>query len=93
MPGAVIDALAAGVPVLAYRWRYYDDMLQDGVTGFGCEPDVEGLAGLVRRLAGLDDSALMAMMRACVARAGCYNGGRGLWGDDADDRGRKGAGA
>lgn len=72
MPGAVIDALAAGVPVLAYRWRYYDDMLQDGVTGFGCEPGVEGLAGLVRRLASLDDSALMAMRRACVAHAGRY---------------------
>lgn len=33
-PGTILDALAAGVPVIASRWAYYDQMLQDGVTGF-----------------------------------------------------------
>lgn len=35
IPGTIIDALTAGVPVIASRWQYYDEMLEDGVTGFG----------------------------------------------------------
>lgn len=34
IPGAIIDALCAAVPVIARRWRYCDEMLQDGVTGY-----------------------------------------------------------
>lgn len=34
IPGTIIDALCAAVPVIARRWRYCDEMLQDGVTGY-----------------------------------------------------------
>lgn len=34
IPGTIIDALAAGVPVIARRWRYCDEMLTHGVTGY-----------------------------------------------------------
>lgn len=33
IPGTIIDAFAAGLPVIASRWRYYNEMLEDGVTG------------------------------------------------------------
>lgn len=33
MPGTIIDALSAGVPVIARRWQYCDEMLTDGYTG------------------------------------------------------------
>lgn len=38
IPGTVIDALTAGLPVIAYKWAYYDEMLADGITGFGVSP-------------------------------------------------------
>lgn len=33
IPGTIIDALSAGVPVIARRWQYCDEMLEDGFTG------------------------------------------------------------
>lgn len=34
MPGTIIDALSAGLPVIARRWKYCDEMLEDGVTAY-----------------------------------------------------------
>lgn len=33
IPGTIIDALSAGVPVIARRWQYCDEMLTDGYNG------------------------------------------------------------
>lgn len=34
IPGTIIDAYAAGVPVLASRWNSYNDIIEEGKTGF-----------------------------------------------------------
>lgn len=34
MPGTIIDALSAGVPVIARKWPYCNEMLKHGVTGY-----------------------------------------------------------
>lgn len=34
IPGTIIDALSAGVPVIARRWQYCDEMLVHGKTGY-----------------------------------------------------------
>jgi len=34
MPGTIIDALSAGLPVIARRWQYCDEMLTHGETGY-----------------------------------------------------------
>lgn len=35
IPGTIIDAYAAGVPVLASRWESFVNVIDDGKTGFG----------------------------------------------------------
>ncbi len=35
IPGTIIDAYAAGVPVVASKWENFDDVIDEGVTGFG----------------------------------------------------------
>jgi len=35
IPGTIIDAYAAGVPVLSARWKSFADVVFDGYTGFG----------------------------------------------------------
>lgn len=35
IPGTIIDAFAAGLPVISSRWSSFDDMIEDGVTGIG----------------------------------------------------------
>lgn len=37
VPGTVIDAYAAGVPVLSARWESFSDVIDEGVTGIGYE--------------------------------------------------------
>lgn len=35
VPGTIIDAYAAGVPVVAARWESFTDVVDDGITGIG----------------------------------------------------------
>lgn len=47
IPGTIIDAYAAGIPVLASKWKSFSDVVIDGVTGygynFGCEEELENI--------------------------------------------------
>ena len=75
IPGTIIDALAAGVPVIAAKWQYYDEMLEDGVTGFGYEfGKNEQLAGEIKRFIALGDGA-NGLRRGCLTRAEAYSPG------------------
>lgn len=35
IPGTIIDAYSAGVPVLSSRWQSFNDVIDEGITGFG----------------------------------------------------------
>lgn len=35
IPGTIIDAYAAGIPVVSARWQSFSDVVDDGVTGIG----------------------------------------------------------
>lgn len=39
IPGTIIDAYAAGVPVISAKWESFEDVVDDGVTGVGYEFD------------------------------------------------------
>lgn len=74
IPGTIIDALAAGVPVIAARWQYYDEMLEDGVTGLGYTfGDGSQLHGTLQEFLSLSDEARAAMREGCLARAKAYS--------------------
>ena len=73
VPGTIIDAMHAGLPVVASRWRYYHEMLQDGVTGLSYDFDrPELLEATIRELLALPDEELAAMRRATLGRARAY---------------------
>lgn len=74
IPGTIIDALAAGVPVIASKWQYYDEMLEDGVTGFGCKLGSQNeLTDVIRQFIALEDMRRAAMREACLKRAQAYS--------------------
>ena len=35
IPGTIIDAYAAGLPVISSKWESYDDVVEDNITGIG----------------------------------------------------------
>lgn len=66
-PNAVLEAMAAGAPVVAFRTAAVPEMVADGLTGLLVDPgDYDGLALVLERL--LDSSALRVEMGA-AARA------------------------
>jgi glycosyltransferase involved in cell wall biosynthesis len=63
-PGAVLEAFAAGLPVVCTRWRALPELV-GASCGLLVEPrDAEGLAGAINLLAG--DGALCARLRRGV---------------------------
>jgi glycosyltransferase involved in cell wall biosynthesis len=63
LPLVALEAMAAGLPVIAMDVGGTREVVDDGVTGFLLQPnDVEGLADRICRLAG--DSGLRAEMGA-----------------------------
>jgi hypothetical protein len=41
IPGTVIDAYAAGIPVISAKWESYSDVIDEGVTGIGYKDGAE----------------------------------------------------
>ena len=37
VPGTIIDAYCAGIPVISSKWESFEDIIDDGVTGVGYE--------------------------------------------------------
>ncbi len=73
IPGTIIDALTAGVPVISAHWLYYDELLEDGTTGFGYEfGHNDLLPDVIRRFVGLTDGERNAMRHACLERAKAF---------------------
>ncbi|MDU0349607.1 glycosyltransferase [Actinomyces sp. MRS3W] len=74
VPGTIIDAMGAGLPVVASRWPYYDEMLEDGVTGLSYDYDhPEQLHDTLRRFLELPEAEVAAMRRAIFTRAADYS--------------------
>lgn len=72
VPGTVIDAYAAGVPVIAARWESFADVVDEGITGYGyvfgeCEKLYEALVEIV-----MDPDRILMLKRNCLQKAQEY---------------------
>lgn len=73
-----IEALACGVPVIAYRRGGPAEIVREGKTGFLVEPDsVAGLADAIARIDAID--------RAACRQQAEEEYGLGVWGDRFED--------
>lgn len=74
IPGTIIDAFHAGLPVIASRWRYYEELLEDGKTGLSYPFEQhEMLEDALLRFLELDAGTVGSMRKECLSRAQRYS--------------------
>jgi glycosyltransferase involved in cell wall biosynthesis len=69
LPGTIIDAYAAGIPVISSKWNSFSDIVNEGKTGIGYP--IGSFEGLVQCLNWACDhkEELSGMKLNCVAKA------------------------
>ena len=73
IPGTIIDALTAGVPIIARQWQYCDEMIEDGKTGLVYDFDSPQLLVEKMELAINNREQIIDMKRACIDKATEYS--------------------
>lgn len=69
IPGTIIDAYAAGVPVISSEWESFADVIDDKVTGVGYEfTNNEELVKVLENIA-TDPSLILSMKKSCLIKA------------------------
>ena len=72
IPGTIIDAYAAGIPVISAKWESFSDVVDDGITGIGYEFDnVDQLESRLLEIVKKPDE-LLSMKGNCIHKAKHY---------------------
>ncbi|MGN1122140.1 MAG: glycosyltransferase [Eubacteriales bacterium] len=72
VPGTLIDAFFAGVPVIAARWQSFDDVMLDGRTGLGYPMgDTQALVSILKECYD-NPERLNGMKKSCLEHAKQY---------------------
>ena len=69
IPGSIIDAYAAGIPVISAKWESFCDVVDDGMTGIGYDFDhVEQFERILLSVAQ-NSKILLNMKKNCIRKA------------------------
>ncbi|MBQ4518414.1 MAG: glycosyltransferase [Clostridia bacterium] len=72
IPGTIIDAYAAGVPVISAKWENFCDIVEENITGVGYEfLNVEALNEILLNVAENEDM-MNQMKSACIQKAEAF---------------------
>lgn len=72
IPGTIIDAYAAGVPVVSSKWESFSDLIDEGVTGEGYAfGKVDALVSVLEKIQK-NPQVIICMKQNCVNRACNY---------------------
>ena len=69
IPGTLLDALCAGVPVITSLWANSDDIFQQDVTGWGYKFGESNMLEELLRKAIKDPKTFLAMRRKALKQA------------------------
>lgn len=69
IPGTIIDAYAAGLPVISSKWESYGDVIEDNITGIGYEFGNDDALVEVLENVQRNPQEVIAMKEACLRKA------------------------
>lgn len=69
VPGTIIDAYAAGLPVLASHWESFSDVIEDGKTGLGFAFDDFNMMENILEKIQDDPRIVLSMKNDCLRKA------------------------
>lgn len=72
IPGTIIDAYAAGVPVISARWESFSDLVEEAVTGYGYEFESVSALREQLELAAKDPTRVLKLKKNCLEKAQDY---------------------
>ena len=72
IPGTIIDAYAAGVPVISAKWESYSDVVEEGITGFGYKFDEESQLEDILVNAATEPDMVLKKKSVCLREAEKY---------------------
>lgn len=72
IPGTIIDAYAAGIPVISARWESYSDIVEEGITGMGYDFDSAEQFEKILLSVAQDPKALLNLKENCIHKASDY---------------------
>ena len=73
IPGTIIDALASGVPIIARRWQYCDEIITNGETGYVYEWDEPNKLKYYIEYAMEHEEEMLQMKRKCLKKSMEYS--------------------
>lgn len=72
IPGTIIDAYAAGIPVISAKWESYSDVIDEGITGIGYDFDDADQFERALFEVAQKPNVLLNMKENCVRKAKDY---------------------
>lgn len=72
IPGTVIDAYAAGVPVISARWESFSDLIDEGITGYGYEFGSQAALEAQLEQAAREPERILKLKENCLLKARDY---------------------
>lgn len=71
IPGTIIDAFSAGIPVISARWENFEEIIAEGCNGYGYE--LGNYADLVIKLKeAIEFKNILGMKKNCIIEAEKY---------------------
>lgn len=78
IPGTVIDAYSAGLPVIASKWSSFEDIIDDGITGIGYPYLKNELLTQIITDVVSHPERILKMKNTCLEKAEYYLPDRGM---------------
>lgn len=69
VPGTIIDAYAAGVPVIASKWKSFADVVEEGITGLGYDFNTTTDLEKIMEKIVTEPSIITNLKQGCVRKA------------------------